>query len=609
MSGDKIIPFKLYVLGTLCLLTDSGDELPLRLSKAGWLLAYLALQPNVCATRNELVSTLWARADETSGRTSLRQVLTYLRNVFAASGVEVFYREADTLRLNTDNIAVDACELLHCRSLMDSETPEVLFRHWSRQLLSGISPREDAFASWLRDRRAHLHSHLEALAVDELERRIQSQLDPRPLAQVLLAYNPGHELACRAIMREEARRGNNALALRNYDTLCRYLQTQLDTYPSQITRDIVQAIRHGNLHIPQTPKPQSIEVEIQPSAPASAYIIVAVFPPQPIAETGDQSIYGQNYLWEACAEELRSRLAGFRSFSVLSSSVCARYCKRTDRVAALRHQCGIHYAFEGSVVRWGRGYRMHVGVVKAADETYVWRQPFEFEAGGLLDINDMIFTRMALSIDRAITQAEIDKSLHRGTQTLSAFDCWAHANQLFHRWTSDSDERAITYLRKAIECDEHYANAYTIWAGICNSRRFLRPGGNREMRAHLTEAIALASKAVKLDPQYARSRVALGLALLHKRHYDQAYQQFFTAVELNPYDADTLMASAVASAYLGGVIMPGGLSAHALIERESHPFAVTNSPITTGCIRRLCNTSLALTRRAWKPCHRQKTRW
>jgi tetratricopeptide (TPR) repeat protein len=168
----------------------------------------------------------------------------------------------------------------------------------------------------------------------------------------------------------------------------------------------------------------------------------------------------------------------------------------------------------------------------------------------LLSVHDDLIARIVVSIDQSITESKVAESARKGTKSLSAFDCWARANQLFSHWTSDSDEKSVEWLRKAIDIDNDYARAYSNWAGVCNSRRFLKPDRPEVMRRYLDEAMPRASKAVNLDPFDARSRVALGWALIHGRRFDDAWSQFSKAVELNPYDTDTLIASAAASAYL-----------------------------------------------------------
>jgi len=236
---------------------------------------------------------------------------------------------------------------------------------------------------------------------------------------------------------------------------------------------------------------------------------------------------------------------------VLSSSVTTSFEEKYHNpIRSFHRELGVEYALEGSVRTLGENAVLNVQLVDAGTGAQVWGRRFRFMLDNLLSVHDDLIARIVVSIDQSITESKVAEAARKGTKSLSAFDCWARANQLFSHWTSDSDERSVEWLRKAIDIDNDYARAYSNWAGVCNSRRFLKPDRPDVMRGYLDEALPRASKAVNLDPLDARSRVALGWALIHGRRHEDAWGQFNKAVELNPYDTDTLIASAVASAYL-----------------------------------------------------------
>src|SRR6186997_3234916 len=70
---------RLRLLGRLALVR--GDDMPVRLStrKAGALIAYLAMQEDQAASREELATLLWGSCSDPQARQSLRQALAFLR--------------------------------------------------------------------------------------------------------------------------------------------------------------------------------------------------------------------------------------------------------------------------------------------------------------------------------------------------------------------------------------------------------------------------------------------------------------------------------------------------------------------------------------------------
>jgi adenylate cyclase len=344
--------------------------------------------------------------------------------------------------------------------------------------------------------------------------------------------------------------------------------------PSNATTELMKSVRSGRLDFPTatnlSPSDTRLSRIPEPAVAieSSPFTKVAILPLRSLSSVTGEGSDSLQHLWDGTVEDIRTSLTYFRNLSVLSTSVTKSFQEKYDNpIRSFHRELGVEYALEGSVRTLGENAVLNVQLVNAGTETQAWGRRFRFTLDNLLSVHDDIIARIVVSIDQSITKSKIVESARKGTKSLSAFDCWARANQLFSDWTSDSDEKSVEWLRKAIEIDKDYARAYSNWAGVCNSRRFLKPARPEVMRRHLDEALPLASKAVNLDPLDARSRVALGWALIHGRRFDDAWSQFSKAVDLNPYDTDTLIASAVASAYLARPLGEERLSALQLADQ------------------------------------------
>ena len=99
--------FELTLLGTFGL-TALGTPRSLRSHKAQALLTYLALRPLQAHRRDTLASLLWSHVPTSQARHSLRQTISFIRSALDDVPTPLIVIEADTLRLNTPEVSVDA---------------------------------------------------------------------------------------------------------------------------------------------------------------------------------------------------------------------------------------------------------------------------------------------------------------------------------------------------------------------------------------------------------------------------------------------------------------------------------------------------------------------
>lgn len=567
--------FALHLLGEFHLTDDQGKERALPATKARCVLAYLAFQPYGVASRSQLMERLWSRHGRKQAQTSLRQTLLRLRYALTPNDPPVLHREAGMLRLDLERIRVDALELERCQKLSLVGNAHDTLAAWSGELLADTNPRDPEFETWLGNKRYELKLHRENLIVAELETAEQQEAwsEVRRLALELLRTEPAHEGAYRSLIRLAVVEGNPTEALKHYETLSERLSRDYGAPPADATEQLIAAVRQATFGSRATDSPKNLATgrasDLGLTSRAAAFVSaaddvtkVAILPIRCLDPSGIQ----HHHLWDGVIEDIRTTLTYFRSFSVVSGSVTRMYDDRADAIQALHTELGVDYALEGSVRVYGEHAVLNTQLIKCAQGTQVWTHRVSFQLDELHTLHEDIAASLVVHLDQSLTESELEFVRHKRASNMRAFDYWARANLLNRDWTTASDEASVRWLRKAIEADENYARAYCNWAGVCNTRRFLRPDRPEVMQIRLEQAMQLAGKAVSLDPADARSRVALGWALLHARKFENGYAQFSKALELNPYDTDTLIAGAVASCYLGRDLVQG-VGATALAER------------------------------------------
>ncbi len=101
---------KLKLLGQIECVTATQSLLALSTRKSEVLLAYLALAPGIRHPRERLINLLWSDRAEEQARNSLRQSLSSIKKSLEATTPLLLEVERTTVRVDPDQIQVDALE-------------------------------------------------------------------------------------------------------------------------------------------------------------------------------------------------------------------------------------------------------------------------------------------------------------------------------------------------------------------------------------------------------------------------------------------------------------------------------------------------------------------
>lgn len=204
-------------------------------AKARALVAYVALAPPN-ATRSRLAGLLWSDLSEEAARANLRLVLTQLRK--ALPGRVAADRHA--VALNGD-VWIDPDELEQAQG-----GPAAVLDLYRGEFLEGVElPGAPLLDEWITDRRYRYR----AMALAALDTVVGTALASgdtdaaMAAARRILAVEPWHEGAHRALMRCFSIAGQPSAALAQYETYRHILDQELGVEPDAATRDLLREIR------------------------------------------------------------------------------------------------------------------------------------------------------------------------------------------------------------------------------------------------------------------------------------------------------------------------------------------------------------------------------
>lgn len=138
------------------------------------------------------------------------------------------------------------------------------------------------------------------------------------------------------------------------------------------------------------------------------------------------------------------------------------------------------------------------------------------------------------AIDSQISTSEKQQASTQGTQNPEAYALYLKGRSYFDKQTLSDLKTAVSYFNQAIAKDPKYALAY---ADLARTYAILPDYGDSPAE-DIPKSIALARKAMELDPTLARPHISLGGTMMaHEWDFAGGEAEFKKGLELDPNDA------------------------------------------------------------------------
>jgi TolB-like protein/DNA-binding SARP family transcriptional activator/Flp pilus assembly protein TadD len=532
-------------------------DIPGRKERA--LLAILAMPPGEPRSREKLTSLLWSDRSDKQARDSLKQALLRVRKSFGSLRPLPIVTDRTSIALNRAAIAVDVQDF---EQFVAVGTPEGLARAttlYRGDLLEGIDVRDPAFEEWLLFERQRLRDQ----ARDALARLLAHHMIVGASAQAgaaarrLLALDPLHEIAHRALMQIYVRQGQTALALKQYQLCSDALQGQLGVKPEVETERLYQSIqeqrRRKQMHdspaagiaadtssaVDATPAASS-----RPALPLPDKPSIAVLPFTNMSDDPEQ-----DYFADGIVEDIITALSHIKWLFVIARSSSFTYKGRTVDVGQVGCELGVRYVLEGSIRKAADHVRITGQLAETASGNHIWADKFDGELADIFELQDRITRSVVAAMEPRLRHAEVERARRKSTDSLDAYDFYLRALPPFYSLTREGIGEALKLLGRAIEIDPRFGLAKA-QAARCYAWRNPQ-GWAADPEAERARAVELAREAVEIASDDPTVLWMAGFALWQLRvDFDGATDLYDRALALNPNSAQalTLRGWALASA-------------------------------------------------------------
>jgi serine/threonine protein kinase/Flp pilus assembly protein TadD len=235
------------------------------------------------------------------------------------------------------------------------------------------------------------------------------------------------------------------------------------------------------------------------------------------------------YFSDGLAEELINALTKVAGLRVASRTSAFAFKKRHEDVRRIGEQLSVRAVLEGSVRKSGNRLRIMAQLVNVSDGFHLWSEVYNRELEDVFVIQDEIAQNIVKALRGILTDTEKQAIEKAAPADIHAYDYYLRGRQFFHQFSRKGFEFARQMFVRAIALDPSYARAH---AGAADCHSLLYTYWDTTP-ANLEQADLASRKALELDPGLAEAHVARGLAESLKKRYEEAEEEFRTAVRMD----------------------------------------------------------------------------
>jgi class 3 adenylate cyclase/DNA-binding SARP family transcriptional activator len=518
------------VIDGLAVLDRDGEPVDVRSRSAQALIGYLSLIPRLRALKGRIATLLWSERAPAEARVALNNCLRIVGKVLAEGLDSAGLQRGSFISLDPARVVIDIQRILS--DLEEGKIDDALMQRpdWPDAILYGFDSVSTLYGAWLRVTRHNRRDHALELLEHLVDRFDSREPVVRRAATALLALEPSHEGAVRALMRHYAVNDNVAAALRTYEALRSTLRQHYGLQP-----DTKTAALAASLSAPvQLPRPKRA-AESRPPV-----IVVGAF--------------------AAAAESIAAQTSGFRAELITNLSKF-----RDLTIVDLQGQSDVSaadYVLTAECRPAGPDTRLFATLQEAAARRVVWSDTYRLSLEQWINVQRQLVGRIASNVEIYLSHDRLSRALQRLPEDLGVYDAWLRGEHLLLRWSAEAEDEAERLFEQAIAEDPNFAPAHASLASVYNSRQFIRPGLPRRPE-NQERALELARRASELDPLDARNLMVVAWSAAMVQRFEQAELYFELAAELNPNHPSVLVSASLGLAFMGRIDLARKLLDHA----------------------------------------------
>lgn len=247
----------------------------------------------------------------------------------------------------------------------------------------------------------------------------------------------------------------------------------------------------------------------------------------------------QEFFSDGISEDIITDLSKISGLFVVGRHTSFAYKTKTDHLERIATELGVRFLLEGSVRKVGNRIRITGQLIDGTSGGHLWAERYDRDLTDIFAIQDEITKAIVDQLKVRLLPEEKEVFGQPPTANVEAYTLYLRGREYFHSPTKAFLGLARQMFVRAAELDPSFARAY---AGIANCDA--RLVGWYGVRVPLEDILAMADKALALDPRLAEAQAARGESLRVAGRSDEAIAAFERALELDPncYEANLAFA-------------------------------------------------------------------
>jgi TolB-like protein/Tfp pilus assembly protein PilF len=240
----------------------------------------------------------------------------------------------------------------------------------------------------------------------------------------------------------------------------------------------------------------------------------------------------EEYFTDGMTDALIASLGKAGRVRVISRQSVMRYKKSEKPLPEIARELGVDMVLTGSVLRAGQKVRIAIELVQADPEEQLWAETYNRSLQDILALQDEVARQVVAEVRLELTDQERARLTDARQVDPEAYDLYLQGRYHWNKRTAEELRKAVEYFERAIARDPAYAAAH---AGLADAYIVLADYGYELQEPALAKARAEATRSFSLDPNLAEAHASLGYILLfHDWDDEGAERELRRAVELNP---------------------------------------------------------------------------
>ena len=292
-------------------------------------------------------------------------------------------------------------------------------------------------------------------------------------------------------------------------------------------------------------------VEVPVRAPAAEAKSIAVLPLQNLSPNPENA-----YFASGVHEEILDRLAKISDLKVIARAAVLRFNDTTKSPSQIARELNVSTIMAGSVRFAGNRVRISTQLVRAADDTNLWTETYQFALDDIFTVQSDVAQKVAAAMQATLAPAEKADLDRPDTGNTGAYKLY-----LQHRYQYETElarptlahdgwiEAGIRRMSEAVTLDPFYARGFAELGWLMWYKGLISP--LEQLDALYDQALLFAHKAVAIDRTISRAYQVMHRVHFHRRQWDQWERHARKSVELPDADGSAAFNMAYTLLLLG----------------------------------------------------------